>query len=1013
MRCLLPQNKPAQPPQGSPQRIITSVPVSSHRLSLLSILILCVASNAHASVDAPRANSRPAFGDRLSGYVLPVEAREGNINLNALKANTWSVNDTQRLLLQGDILIQITGWTFQAEQAVIWINRVPSEQGLVNQIVMFLPEVWHRTSEAGRGPQGRNLLVVATARGKVKLNIALLNEGTPPPSGLLDNAESRLAAYLQDLQSGPPALAGIPQVLGQAEAPQYVPVPGGTLPATRLPEGTLKAAPRPWLRTAGGVISFSAKTVKLDPGSEENILVIDGSVVLDYRPGAAGSNLRLSAERAVVFMEPGSVQDLASRSLTASDVRGVYLEGAVQAESDKDNYVIRAPRMYYDFQTDRAIMIDAVLRTYDRKRNLPVFARAKELRQIAMNQWSGKQVTISASSFATPTLAIGARSIVVNHEPSGVNDTEQLERSELMIDSRGTTLEASGFPMLWWPRYVGPVHTIPLRGVRSGWDEYEGAIAETTWDIYALMGTPAPSGWDMTLDIDGYTERGMGLGYDFTIEDGENSMALDLYGMKDSGTQRTDTGLSMDVPKEYRYAALWQQTLNLGSQWTFQGQLSYLSDATFISAWRGDDFRNRREYETSMYLKRESRNTAFTALGKYALNDFLSNSWLIGSLGYQVNKLPEVTYQRFGDSLLGDWLTWSSDYRASRMQIVIPDGTPANNGLRDSTFRNANGTPLGPNEPINQAARYAGLRQAWVNRVSTRQRVAMPMQWGNFNITPFTMGQVIGYFNDETVTSDDSKYQWYGSAGISMNTVLQRVHDDVSNSFFDLHRLRHLIEPYVTLWYGSASYDVDTVPLYDPLVDQLSTGGTVRAGIKNTLQTHRGGPGRWYEVDWLTLDVAVVYSTESATKRFPTPQYFAWEPGYSQFGNFIEGSYTWQFSDSLAFLGEGIFDLDESRFARASTGIELNHSPRFSTFAEYRFIDVTETKLLSFGGNYEISDKYNVSLVPQWDFEADDFRSISANITRSFPDFDIQVYFGYDKVRGETRVGAQLGQVNY
>ena len=37
--------------------------------------------------------------------------------------------DTQRLLLTGDVMVQITGWTFEAQQAVVWINRVPSEKG--------------------------------------------------------------------------------------------------------------------------------------------------------------------------------------------------------------------------------------------------------------------------------------------------------------------------------------------------------------------------------------------------------------------------------------------------------------------------------------------------------------------------------------------------------------------------------------------------------------------------------------------------------------------------------------------------------------------------------------------------------------------------------------------------------------------------------------------------------------------------------------------------------------------
>ena len=98
---------------------------------------------------------------------------------------------------------------------------------------------------------------------------------------------------------------------------------------------------------------------------------------------------------------------------------------------------------------------------------------------------------------------------------------------------------------------------------------------------------------------------------------------------------------------------------------------------------------------------------------------------------------------------------------------------------------------------------------------------------------------------------------------------------------------------------------------------------------------------------------------------------------------------------------------------RAASGIELTHSPRFSTFVEYRFINVTDTKLLAFGGNYEISDKYDIAVIPQWDFVREDFRSVQASVVRAFPDFDFIFYVSYDQVRGETRVGAQLGQVNY
>ena len=67
------------------------VTVSSHRLILIAVLLLTIVPTSHAWVDALRANTLPARGDRLSGFVLPVEARDGDINLNALKANVWTI----------------------------------------------------------------------------------------------------------------------------------------------------------------------------------------------------------------------------------------------------------------------------------------------------------------------------------------------------------------------------------------------------------------------------------------------------------------------------------------------------------------------------------------------------------------------------------------------------------------------------------------------------------------------------------------------------------------------------------------------------------------------------------------------------------------------------------------------------------------------------------------------------------------------------------------------------------
>ena len=121
----------------------------------------------------------------------------------------------------------------------------------------------------------------------------------------------------------------------------------------------------------------------------------------------------------------------------------------------------------------------------------------------------------------------------------------------------------------------------------------------------------------------------------------------------------------------------------------------------------------------------------------------------------------------------------------------------------------------------------------------------------------------------------------------------------------------------------------------------------------------------------------------------------------------------WQLSDSLALLSTGTIDFDLGGFSRGSVGVEINHTPQFSTFVEYRYVQAGESKILSLGANYEISDTYVIAVLPQYDFSAEKFQSVRADITRAFPDFDLSIFIDYDQIRGETRFGASLGEVNF
>jgi hypothetical protein len=115
----------------------------------------------------------PVTGDRLTGFVLPVEPLVTDIRMRALRARAWNIEDTQCLVLEGDARVGIGAYDLRSATAVVWINRIPSPDGLINQIAVFFEQADQASHGAGFGVKGKKLLVTGSARGEVKLDVAL------------------------------------------------------------------------------------------------------------------------------------------------------------------------------------------------------------------------------------------------------------------------------------------------------------------------------------------------------------------------------------------------------------------------------------------------------------------------------------------------------------------------------------------------------------------------------------------------------------------------------------------------------------------------------------------------------------------------------------------------------------------------------------------------------------------------------------------------------------------------
>jgi hypothetical protein len=954
----------------------------------------------------------PITGDRLSGVVLPIEPLHAPIRFAASRGWSWTIDDTKRLLLQGDVSVSVGPHTFVASEAVVWLNRLPSADGLVNQIAVYFPTLDDPQKRAGLSVAGANVLITGSARGEVSLAVTVLENEPAPASSTLLSAHKRLAEHLRGLGARTPSLATGPQAEAPVPPALPDPVPGGDpFPASPAFAGPatielppVDQGPLP-IFTPEGRFSFSSESLTID--EQEDLIIAQGGLIIEYhgldRDGAEMS-LLLTAHRGVVFLREGVVAGVRQQmqSFDETQVAGIYLEGDVVATDG--SYTLRGQQIYYDLNTKQAIALDAVLRTYARDFNRPVYARAKEMRQISANQWTAEKSTVSMSEFFTPHIALGTGHVTVTKDPEG-----RAEGGKTRYDAVHNTLRANGMPFFYWPKFSGTTDRLPLRAIQTGYRENDGVRVETIWDFFGLTGLEPQPGIDVTLKLNGYSERGGGVGTDFKYAVGPHNGLVDLYGMYDQGTDKTSGGLEVEPEDELRGAAIAEHTTRLSRYWTLQGQLSAISDDTFVSAWRREDFTDRREFETSLYLKRQRNNTAFDILTKYDLNGFISNDAILASRGYLVDKVPEITYRRYGDSLFADNFTYSSEYRVSRMRLVLPDKTPAEIGVREGAFG------IGPDDDISAALRDRGYRTAFVSRADTRHELAYPRTLGIFEFTPYIAARGTAYLDDEfsAFSSDSDEMRLFGSTGLRIRTTFQRIYDGVESRLFDLHRVRHLIEPYAHMWYGYATVADDDLPVYDQDVEPLGATEAIKLGVRNVFQTQRGGPGRWRSVDFLTLDTGLVVNGDDANRRHPVPQFFDWRPEYSTFGDHVYGTAQWLFSDTLALMGTAIWDLDADEIARSSAGIQISHSPVLSTFIEYRYLNASENELLDVGWEYLITPKYRLALVPSYDLRAEDFRSLTASLRRRLPDVDLIVEVTYDQILDETSVSASLGRTTF
>lgn len=990
-----------------------------------------------ASVDPARVTGRD-----FAGLVLPLRARRGDLSFSASRAWAWREGTTQRLAMEGDVSIRIATIDFTAKRAVVWLEamRTPPGEGEQYQVYCYLDEIG---SAAGAGGaivmSGKRLPVRAMVvpSGGATMRVDVVEEGPPPRrtdmGRLVDDGEAQLAESLRRLLPGyvPPRpedpYATIPKpipatlVPGAVESePQPLPddSPAAVARARELLKGSDLADVGEPIFAKSGIITVSAGGLSLVAGEKSNAVMATGGVVVEYTDRReAGRTLTVRAQRGVVFLNPGPVTDLGR--LTREQVLGFYLEGDATASDGR--YSLRGPRVYYDLERNKAVVLDAVFWTYDERRQLPLYVRAKAIRQESTEQFRANDARFSTTSFFEPEFSIGASSVTIARRVEEPTEEEKaagatpVARTDL--DARNITLRAMGVPILFWPVWAGDPADQPLRDVRLENATGSGTTVRTRWAIYQLLGLKRIEGVALDLQLDASSARGLGVGARASWDRPTMRGSAFAYTLpNDTGADVFKSGARIDRGGAFRGLALAEDRWKLGPDWTLFGELSYLGDEGVIDGLFPLLATDRREFTSRVEAARRSGNSHLSLEVGGNLNDFIATEYQLTSRGYTVSRLPEARYVRQADDLMPTerpgFLTYSSEYRVGRIGMDFDQIVANRRGLvTDTLAQRALG--INADQSLADAALARGLSGDEVLRADTRHELSVQGHQGPLNIQPFVVGRATLYDEDfsrlagNAGQGNDAARLW-SAAGVRLSTLVQRVWDGIDSRLLDLHRLRHTVQPGITYMIAGSNVSRTNLPVFDDDVENLLDGQAVRVGLDQTFQTQRGGPGRWHNADVLKITTEFVFTSSDAGQKTPIGRWYEARPELSSGGNFFNADATWQVTDTLSIAGRDIVDLDLGRQQLVGGGLIIRHSPQFTSYLDAHYVDSQDQTILGVGAQYELTDKYLMGASGSFDASREGFQGGSIEVRRRFESFTFGGSINYDQIAGNTSFGFSI-----
>ncbi len=904
--------------------------------------------------------------------------------LSAKLGYVWRLPDqTQAMVLLGDFILKLPLQTLISKNAVIWLSPSQVEGEKVKRLDIYMEGDAQIIEAAGGMTCDNELFTTVYTNGQIEIQGDSIASSDGSNQDLYRRAEKvKSASPAQQRGVQRVVIHGRPKVKEGAELQERAPIAirGNFVVGPRidgqpvligtngiyLMQGVKAGGEALEIRATNAVVFLKPEGIKeqVKGGKDKKGIEGKGQSLTTLPAGLAPEQIKARLGELPTEEESAQAPTSVERARSNRYVSAVYLEGDVILT--RGYRQIRADQVYYDFEESKALIYNAVARTIAPSRNVPIYIRATEIRQLNETSYEARNAKLSTSEFYTPSYHVGATKVYFEDRTEKLPSGEQVGLAAGRYKIYNSTMNVEGVPLLYWPFTQGDFRQAEtsIKSINVSYDSDYGPTVKSRWYLFPLIGIQEPEGVDATLKLDYYGERGPGVGIDAQYERDTyfglmRSYYINDHGEDDLGGYRNN----LEPPYDNRGRFLTRHRQYLPKGWELTLELSYLSDKNFLEEFFRDEFENGKEQETLIYLKKVFGDYVFSILGKWRINDFLT----------QTEKLPDVAFDVLGKQMGNSIVTWFSENHVGAVRRLNENDTPwwlvydSNRAQTDTVFRG-----------------------------DTRQELDAPFAVGKVKLVPF--GMVRGTAWDDS-PEEGGLARGYGQLGVRGSTYQWRNYDNVVSRFWDVNRIRHIMKEDFTVWGSAANVHPNELTPFDEGIETINDVSGVTAGWRNRWQTKRGTPGNLRTVDLFTLDLETGYFNNPSKydgQNETRGQTFSYRPENSVTSNYASMRSKWQASDSMALLYDAIVDTDDCRMGESGVGLSIEKSPRFNWFVGHRYIGMTRSNLLAFGANYRLNSKYTIGFEEEFDLDEGKNADFNIMLVRKLPRWNVALSAGID-----------------